>query len=291
MRKWWFLPGDRKENLLVLFISPFILLPWYRNSFPAQFRGCWWQEGDTAAEPGDAAVSQHLSASHNHWNICRTNILVSHCPGGSRWYMGMSGKWDFPGITVVGECKPAFRVRDSRTKWDLVAVLITLLLWVTVKWYYGNSLLWLYAFSHQNGSSIVLVDYVFPVICVSISCNHTMSFKHNDEITVGPQCVWRHILNSYLRILSFRWLRKESSRLKEIILRVTPGSYLGRTAGNVHRFFCSNPHLFFSARRGVGTRLLFFILKEYVPVTACLNLYPRKVCKELTDNKSLSIPK
>lgn len=119
----------RLESLLVLFISPFFLLPCCRNSFPAQFLCCWWQEeGDTAAEPGDAAVSQHLSASHNHCNICRTNILVSHCPGGSRWCMGISGKWDFPGIPVVGEHKPAFRLRDSRMKWDLVAVLITVLL-------------------------------------------------------------------------------------------------------------------------------------------------------------------
>jgi len=38
-------------------------------------------------------------------------------------------------------------------------------------------------------------------------------------------------------------------------------------------------------------RLFFFILTEYVPVAACFNLYPHKVCKELTDNKSLSITK
>lgn len=90
----------RLESLLVLFISPFLLLPCYRNSLPGQFLNlpvnpCQWQEeGGMAAEPGDATVClpASVSASHNHWNTCRMNMIVTDRPEGSRWYTGASGK-------------------------------------------------------------------------------------------------------------------------------------------------------------------------------------------------------
>lgn len=39
-----------------------------------------------------------------------------------------SGKEGFFGVRLVGKQKPTFEVRESRMKWDLVALLITVLL-------------------------------------------------------------------------------------------------------------------------------------------------------------------
>lgn len=106
-RNWWWFFTWRLDSLLVHFMSLFLLLPYYRNSFLAQFFNLalhpsqWQEEGETAAEPGCLPTS--VSASHNHWNICRTNMIVTHCPEGCRWYTGASGKQGLSGISLVGE--------------------------------------------------------------------------------------------------------------------------------------------------------------------------------------------
>lgn len=82
-------------------------------------------------------------------------------------------KGGFPGLGLVGEQKPALKIRDYRMKGGLVALLIIVFLQVIVKRCYVNSLLCLYAFSHQNRGFVVLVDYVLSVVLVfnaSIQC-------------------------------------------------------------------------------------------------------------------------
>lgn len=90
---------------------------------------CWWQEAGGAAKPGGVTAFQHLSPLCTSVGTSADLVVVAHVlrpPAVA--VTTASGKEGFFGVRLVGKQKPTFEVRESRMKWDLVALLITVLL-------------------------------------------------------------------------------------------------------------------------------------------------------------------